>query len=186
MPAESSPNGSNSYFSHLHLSMALLTWPQHLHLTSVILSPTLPFVPLFLQFFLSPGNQVSLLSLVISFPFVRLSPNPNMFMKTDKSNHRDYSLWSLFYYRLFYYGLNTMILLFYYFLKNILFLERGKKGESEGENHQCEVVSHALPTGEVPATQACALTGNWTSDPLVHRLALSPLSQTSQGYFIIF
>ena len=29
--------------------------------------------------------------------------------------------------------------------------------------------------------QACALTGNQTSDSLVHRLALNPLSHTSQG-----
>ena len=33
------------------------------------------------------------------------------------------------------------------------------------------------------ATQACALTGNQTGDPLVHRLALNPLSHTSQGHF---
>ena len=32
-----------------------------------------------------------------------------------------------------------------------------------------------------PATQACALTGNWTGDPLVLRPALNPLSHTSQG-----
>ena len=30
-------------------------------------------------------------------------------------------------------------------------------------------------------TQACALTENRTSDPLVHRPALNPLSHTSQG-----
>ena len=35
--------------------------------------------------------------------------------------------------------------------------------------------------GTWPATQACALTGNRTSDSLVPRLALSPLSHTSQG-----
>ena len=33
-----------------------------------------------------------------------------------------------------------------------------------------------------PATQACALTGNRTGNPLVHRLTLNPLSQTSQGH----
>ena len=33
------------------------------------------------------------------------------------------------------------------------------------------------------ATQASALTGNRTSDPLVRRLALNPLSHTSQGLF---
>ena len=35
--------------------------------------------------------------------------------------------------------------------------------------------------GTRPTTQACALTGNQTSDPLVHRLSLNPLSHTSQG-----
>ena len=34
--------------------------------------------------------------------------------------------------------------------------------------------------GTWPAPQACALTGNRTGDPLVCRLALSPLSHTSQ------
>ena len=37
--------------------------------------------------------------------------------------------------------------------------------------------------GTWPTTQACALTGNITSDPLVHRPALNPLSHTSQGCF---
>ena len=35
--------------------------------------------------------------------------------------------------------------------------------------------------GTGPATQACALTGNPAGDPLVCRLALSPLSHASQG-----
>ena len=35
--------------------------------------------------------------------------------------------------------------------------------------------------GTWPATQACALTGNQTGDPLVCRLVLYPLSHTSQG-----
>ena len=35
--------------------------------------------------------------------------------------------------------------------------------------------------GTWPATQACVLTGNRTGDPLVCRLALNPLSHTSQG-----
>ena len=33
------------------------------------------------------------------------------------------------------------------------------------------------------ATQACALSGNWTSNPWVGRPALNPLSYTSQGCF---
>ena len=37
--------------------------------------------------------------------------------------------------------------------------------------------------GTQPATQACALTGNWTGNLSVHRPALNPMSHTSQGYF---
>ena len=58
--------------------------------------------------------------------------------------------------------------------------EGGREGEREGEN-QCVVVSHTSPLGTWPATQACALTGNWTSDPLVCRPALNLLSHSSQG-----
>ena len=35
--------------------------------------------------------------------------------------------------------------------------------------------------GTYPTTQACALTGNGTSNASVHRTVLSPLSHTSQG-----
>ena len=35
--------------------------------------------------------------------------------------------------------------------------------------------------GTRPATQGCALTGNRTGNPLLHRIALNPLSYTSQG-----
>ena len=35
--------------------------------------------------------------------------------------------------------------------------------------------------GTWPTTQSCALTGNWTSDPLVCRPALNPLSYTSRA-----
>ena len=37
--------------------------------------------------------------------------------------------------------------------------------------------------GTWPATQACALTGNRTGDLSCHRLALNPLSHTSQDTF---
>ena len=46
-------------------------------------------------------------------------------------------------------------------------------------------LTHPL-LGTWPATQACALTGNQSGDPLVHRLALNPLSHTSQGPHITF
>ena len=35
--------------------------------------------------------------------------------------------------------------------------------------------------GTWPATEACALTGNQTGDPLDHRPVLNPLSHISQG-----
>ena len=38
--------------------------------------------------------------------------------------------------------------------------------------------------GTWPTIQACALTGNGTGHPLVHRLALNPLKHTSQGWII--
>ena len=40
--------------------------------------------------------------------------------------------------------------------------------------------------GTWPATQACALTGNWTSNPLVPMSQLNTLSHTSQGWIAIF
>ena len=41
--------------------------------------------------------------------------------------------------------------------------------------------SPQVPTGDPAATQARALTENQTSDPLVDRPALNPLSHTRQG-----
>ena len=75
--------------------------------------------------------------------------------------------------------LQTLFLKFIY-----LFLERGKVKEKERERN----ITVLLPLmcsllGTWPATQACALTGNRTSDPLVHRPVLNPLSQASQGFF---
>ena len=39
----------------------------------------------------------------------------------------------------------------YYFLKFYLFIfsERGREGERKGEKHQCVVVSHVSPTGDL-------------------------------------
>ena len=65
---------------------------------------------------------------------------------------------------------------FIYFLR-----ERGREGERDGEKHQCVVASHMPLMGTWPATWACALNGNRTCNPLVRRLALNPLSHTSQG-----
>ena len=73
---------------------------------------------------------------------------------------------------------------FFFFFKDFiyLFLERGEGREKERERNISVWLPLTLPQlGTSPATQACALTGNWTCDPLVCRWALNPLSHTSQG-----
>ena len=60
-----------------------------------------------------------------------------------------------------------------------LFLDRGEGREKEEEKHQCVVASHMLLPGD--PSRNPALTGNQTSNPLVHRLVLNPLSHTNQG-----
>ena len=45
----------------------------------------------------------------------------------------------------------------------------------------CLHLAYSPLLGTWPATQACALTGNRTGDPLVHRSVFNPLSHTSQG-----
>ena len=66
-----------------------------------------------------------------------------------------------------------------------LFLETGEGREKERERNISVWLPLMFPTtGDLAqwlATQACALTGNQTSDLLVRRLVLSPLSHTSQG-----
>ena len=77
----------------------------------------------------------------------------------------------------------------YFFLnKNFLylFLEKGE-GKEKGKKRN---ISVWLPLtqpllGTWPSTQACALTGNRTSDPLACSLALNPLSHSSQGSWVI-
>ena len=76
-----------------------------------------------------------------------------------------------------------------YFLKDFIYLFSwsGRQGEREGEKRH--VCCHlCTPIGDLtwPATQACALAGNGTGDPLGHRPALNPLSHTSQGHLCIF
>ena len=75
-----------------------------------------------------------------------------------------------------------------YFLKDYiyLFLDKGEGREKEGEEHQCVVASHVPLLGTWPASQAYALTGNRTGEPLVLRPALNPLSHTSQGRKLFF
>ena len=73
-------------------------------------------------------------------------------------------------------------LYFLFFKRFYLFLERGEGKEKEGERN----ISVWLPLmhpllGTWLTTQACALIGNQTCNPLVCRPALSPLSHTIQG-----
>ena len=75
-------------------------------------------------------------------------------------------------------------ILFFYFKKDCiyLFLERGGGREKERERNINVWLPLTCPLqGTLPATQACALTGNRSSDPLVGRPVLNPLSHTSQG-----
>ena len=69
----------------------------------------------------------------------------------------------------------------YFFLES----EEGREKERE-RNIKVWLPLICPQLGTWPITQACALTGNQTSDPLVCRQALNPLSHTSQGEYIFF
>ena len=74
-----------------------------------------------------------------------------------------------------------------FFNKDFIYLILEKGRENERERVINVWLPHARPLlGTWPATQACALTGNRTSDPLVHRLTLNPLNHTSQGNRVCF
>ena len=62
----------------------------------------------------------------------------------------------------------------------LLIFRKGKGGGREGNINVWLPLKCPL-LGTWPATQACALTGNRNSDPLVHSLALISLSHTSPG-----
>ena len=72
--------------------------------------------------------------------------------------------------------------LFSFIKRFYLFLDRGEGREEERKRSINMWLRLTCPLlGTWPATQACALTGNWTGDLLVCRLALNQLSHTSQG-----
>ena len=78
-----------------------------------------------------------------------------------------------------------------YILLFFMFLE-GKGGRKRGrETSMCKRNINRSPlacpqVGTWPTTQACALTGNWTSDPSVCRRVLNLLSHISQACFSKF
>ena len=68
---------------------------------------------------------------------------------------------------------------FFFFFLRFYFKKEEKRGRKRKRN-----INMWLPLMCSPLetrAQACALTGNQTGDPLVHRLALNPLSHSSQG-----
>ena len=64
------------------------------------------------------------------------------------------------------------------------FRERGREGERERNIDWLPLTHPQFRTR--PTTQACAPTGNWTCNPLVHRPVLNPLSHTNQGQKLLF
>ena len=76
-----------------------------------------------------------------------------------------------------------IIYVFKYFI--YFFLERGERRETERERDiSAWLPLPQPPLGTWPTTQACALTGNRTSNTVVRRLVLNPLSHTTQGVLL--
>ena len=69
----------------------------------------------------------------------------------------------------------------------LIFREKGREGERERNINVWLPLTCPL-LGTWPATQECALTGNQTGDPLVHRPTLNPLSILARAiwFFIYF
>ena len=75
----------------------------------------------------------------------------------------------------------------HYFLRCHLFLDREEGRDKERvRNINVWLPSVSPQLGTWLTTQTCALTGNRTRDPLVHRPALNPLSHTSEGLCSLF
>ena len=70
-----------------------------------------------------------------------------------------------------------------FFLKRfyLFTLEKGGKREKERKRNMDVWLPLTAPTRDLACNPACARIGNRTSDPLVHRPALNPVSHTSQG-----
>ena len=62
-----------------------------------------------------------------------------------------------------------------------IFGERGREGEKEREKHQCVVVSHAAPTGDVARNPGTCPDWESNRQPCGSQSTLNPLSHTSQG-----
>ena len=77
--------------------------------------------------------------------------------------------------------INPSSFMYLFFKKEILFIFREK--EKDRDRNINVWLPLACPLlGTWPATRACATTENWTSNSLVHRPMLHPLSNTNWGY----
>ena len=87
----------------------------------------------------------------------------------------------------FFFSLSHLVFKFFFKDFIYLFLEREEGTEKERERNISVWVPPACPPqGTLAVTQACALTGNRTGDPLVRRLAFSALSHITQGSKNVF
>ena len=83
-------------------------------------------------------------------------------------------------------GYNPLLSLIFFKDFIYLFSERRREGERKGQKQSVWLPLQHPILETCPATQAYALTGNRTSDPLVCSPALNPLSHLSQGIIINF
>ena len=65
------------------------------------------------------------------------------------------------------------------------FRDRGREGEERKRHINVWLPLMSPLLGTWPTSQACALTGNRTGEPLDRGPALNPLSHTSQGRFVL-
>ena len=79
----------------------------------------------------------------------------------------------------------TALYFFFFFLRFYLFIfrERGREGGRKGEKHR-PVACHTCPNRGWPATQACVLTGNRTSD--FGFVGWRPTEPHQPGHFLHF
>ena len=116
-----------------------------------------------------------------------LPPQNSIYNNPTDNSILNSEIWSAFSLRLAMRQGCSLSFFLYLKILFILFLEWGEEREKEKERNTNVWLPLTCPLlGTWPPTQSCALTGNQTSDPLVHRLALNPGSHTSQGLDVHF
>ena len=88
------------------------------------------------------------------------------------------------------FDIHSDLVCFIFFLRFYLFIfrERGKKGEREGEKHQCVVASYMSPSGDLAHNPGMCPDWELNWWPFALQPAFNPLSHTSKGlgYFLMF